>query len=364
MQHEIAVSVIVPVYNTEEFLDECLTSLRRQSLNNFEVLCIDDGSTDNSLEILKKFSHLDGRFKVIEQENQGLGKSRNNALEIARGKFIFFLDSDDWISSNTLELLTNKCEKNNLDMLSFSGKNFDSSTRVEMDNPYWSFNFLPPSFPNDCFNYRDCRDFITSLPVSSCLTMYRKAFLEENDIKFPEGLCFEDNLFFLRAIFSAERCGIEKTKLYHRRIRQGAITQNWNKHFLDYIIICDKVLDWVKKNCQEDIFNKYKSSYINGCISKFNLFQIEDKLHYVSQFTAFLNRHGVLFKIQKITPELKAKRTKTKKISFLGIPLLKEIKTEVKTRLYLLGFPLYSSTVCKELKRKRILFIKWEERIN
>lgn len=305
LHYEILVTVIVPVYNTQDYLEQCLNSISCQSLSNIEVICINDGSTDHSQEILNRISQTDNRFIVIEQKNKGQGCSRNRALSIAKGKYILFVDSDDWISGDTLELLTKKCEAYRLDMLSFSGNNFYSNPDKEVDNPYWSFSFLPPSFPFNTFNHRDCRSFITSMPVSSCLTMYRNAFLKENKIRFPEGLFFEDNVFFVKSILSAKRCGIEKTKLYHRRIHSSSVTQNWNSHFSDYIRISELVIEWVKVSCSKEMFDKYQNSYVTGCINRFNSFDITDKTRYLSQLEAFLRRQNICYKVDKQKAEIK-----------------------------------------------------------
>ena len=92
----IKFSIIIPVYNVEKFLRECLNSITSQTLKNFEVICIDDGSTDNSLTILQEYANKDSRFKVISQENQGQGIARNKAIDIASGEYLFFVDPDDY----------------------------------------------------------------------------------------------------------------------------------------------------------------------------------------------------------------------------------------------------------------------------
>ena len=96
----IKFSIIIPVYNVEKFLRESLDSIVAQTFKDFEVICVNDGSTDNSLEILKEYANNDSRIKVISQENQGQGVARNNAIDIAQGKYLLFVDPDDFIESN------------------------------------------------------------------------------------------------------------------------------------------------------------------------------------------------------------------------------------------------------------------------
>ena len=114
------ITVIIPVYNVEDYLHVCINSVLRQSYQDFEIICIDDASTDSSLEILEYFVRKDSRVRILKNDsNKGPGYSRNKALDNANGKYIFFLDSDDWITKETLEFLFNQCEKDDLDVIMF-----------------------------------------------------------------------------------------------------------------------------------------------------------------------------------------------------------------------------------------------------
>ena len=113
------VSIIIPVFNSEDLLKDCLNSVKNQTLVDIEIICIDDGSTDNSFKILEGFSKDDNRFKVIHQKNAGAGFSRNVALEKVSGEYILFLDSDDWIENDTCEKLYNQAIKLDSDLVLF-----------------------------------------------------------------------------------------------------------------------------------------------------------------------------------------------------------------------------------------------------
>ena len=106
----IKVSIVIPVYNVEKYLEECIESAIKQSLNDIEIICINDGSTDSSLEILKKYEKKYSNIIVISQENKGLSASRNVGIRKAKGKYIYFLDSDDFIDTNSMELCYKECE--------------------------------------------------------------------------------------------------------------------------------------------------------------------------------------------------------------------------------------------------------------
>lgn len=110
------VSIIIPVYNTEKYLSRCLNSLVKQTLHDIEIICINDGSEDNSLSILENYASSDERIVLIDQKNQGQSVARNRGIEIARGKYIGFVDSDDWVDDNYFEKLYCAAENNNCDI--------------------------------------------------------------------------------------------------------------------------------------------------------------------------------------------------------------------------------------------------------
>ena len=123
------VSVIIPVYNVEKYLRECLDSVINQTLKDIEIICVDDGSSDGSLKILEEYAQKDNRIKVLKQEHGGVSCARNLALGGAAGEYMLCLDSDDYLELNTLESLYNRALNFDLDMLSFSGQYFDNSTK-------------------------------------------------------------------------------------------------------------------------------------------------------------------------------------------------------------------------------------------
>ena len=124
------VSVIIPVYNVEKYLEECLDSVCNQTLANIEIICVNDGSTDGSVDILNAYAEKDDRIKIISQSNQGLGASRNNGLKASSGKYILFLDSDDYIDLTSLEKLVDNIVSNDSDMVLFKFQNFDDNKNL------------------------------------------------------------------------------------------------------------------------------------------------------------------------------------------------------------------------------------------
>ena len=125
-----AVSVIIPVYNAAEFLKDGLNSLLKQTLREIEIICVDDGSTDGSLVILKEFEKADARIRVIHQENQGAGAARNNGMDVARGKYLAFLDADDFFEKNMLKAAYDRAEETEAEVCVFNADLYDHTEKV------------------------------------------------------------------------------------------------------------------------------------------------------------------------------------------------------------------------------------------
>ena len=284
------ITVIICVYNVEPYLRQCLDSVINQTLKDIEIICVNDESPDNSLAILQEYAAKDDRIVIIDQKNCGLSESRNHAMKIAHGRYLLFLDSDDYIDLTTMEKLYNYAVDNYLDLLSFSGYNFINGINELQDNEYWNYNFLPEGFDCNCFNHKDCIDFICKMPVSSCLTMYRREFIQNNNFEFPKGLCYEDNVFYTKALLKASRCGILKEKLYYRRIHDQAITQNWDKHYRDYLQIIDILLSYIKDN-NPNLYFQYKDSYLTRAQNIFKDFNEENKNKYLKPLRKLLLKH-------------------------------------------------------------------------
>ena len=292
---EPKVSVIIPVYNVEAYLRECLDSVINQTLKEIEIICVNDGSTDNSLDIIKEYAEKDNRIVIINQENQGLSCSRNNALKIAKGKYIGFLDSDDYISNDALDKIYRSMEYSNLDMLSYSGINFDDNTKEKQINNYWEFSYLPNNFNFHKFSFNECKNFAHRMAVSSCLTAYRFLFLKQNNIEFPAHLFFEDNFFFTKALLNAQYCGIVKDKLYFRRIHKNQITQNWENKFSDYLKIVDLTLTYLKsEKIEPSVIQNYTQTYFNTIYNNYNQFSDNGKEKYKKEIDALIKKHQLI----------------------------------------------------------------------
>ena len=196
------ISVIVPVYNVEEYLEKCLDSVTNQTLKDIEIICINDGSTDNSLEILKTYAGQDNRIVIINKQNEGVAAARNDGLDIAQGDYIMFLDSDDYLTPEACETAYNKITEKNADIGVFS--HFENENGICLESPK---NKNVRQFAQD----ETLTDY-SCFQIMSCDKIYKKSFLNDNNLRFPKGIKnAEDSVFCWCCLFNRPKyCFIEK----------------------------------------------------------------------------------------------------------------------------------------------------------
>ena len=228
--NDIAVSVVVPIYNVESWLAECLDSLEKQTLKNIEVILVNDGSTDNSKTIAEQYASRNDNFTLISRKNGGLSAARNTGLDMATGEYIYFLDSDDYILEGTLERLYSISQKKNLDVLKFVAYMFMEPSRElnwtsgggykykgQYPEIYKGIDALQMFIDNGDASYPSC-----------CLIFSKREIIERNNLRFREGIVNEDNLFHWQLMSLSERVAILNEPLYCRRLRAGSITQTYD----------------------------------------------------------------------------------------------------------------------------------------
>ena len=231
---EPRVSVIIPAYNVEEYIGECLDSALNSTLKELEIICIDDGSTDSTPEILKEYAERDNRIVVLTKKNGGAASSRNFALPHARGKYIHFLDSDDKIHPRAYEYLYCEAENNSLDILYFDYTAFYHNDEIKQSYKFTKPTAVKQGVYDEVMTGRDM--YISAVNnktfcSSTCFQLIRKDFLTENNISFVEGIVYEDNIFNIQTLLSARRAAYRNIILYLRRIREGSVvTSTVTKH--------------------------------------------------------------------------------------------------------------------------------------
>lgn len=260
----IDVSVIIPIYNVEKYLDTCLKSVINQTLKNIEIICIEDASVDNSLAILENYQKKDKRIKtIIHKENKGQSYCRNEGLKLARGKYTYFLDSDDWIDRIALKQLFEIANERKTDILIFKSIQFHDKERYFFTQDYYEMKFLndycDKIFKADSMDSKN----IFKMDVTAYTKLYNTTFLKNINAKFPENLIHEDNPFFYYTFIKAEKVSFINKYYYTRRHRSDSIMYTTNYTSIDIINICDIILEtFIKENWYE----KYNKALLNFCI--------------------------------------------------------------------------------------------------
>lgn len=236
------VSVIVPVYNTEKYLRRCLDSLVNQTLNELEIIVIEDNSPDNSNVILKEYEDkYKDKIRVFHNKtNKGIGYNRNKGIKEASGEYLGFVDSDDFVDETMYEKLYNKAEKDKLDLVVCNFKRVVSikDDYKELDNEDNIKNFKSTSLKNN-------PSLLLDINLGPCNKLYKKDLL--NDNLFPENLKYEDAIVVAKAILNAKRIGNLTDELYYYVIRQKSETTSMDKRVFDVLEINKMIVDNARK---------------------------------------------------------------------------------------------------------------------
>ena len=264
------VSVIIPVYNVEKYLRQCLDSVTNQTLKDIEIICVDDGSTDNSLNILKEYKEKDNRIIILQQQNQYAGIARNNGLKIATGKYLSFLDSDDFFELDMLEEMYGKAEKDQSDIVICGWKNYDNKTNkviaihtidlsIEVKSP-----FSPESIKKDLFTF--CKP-------NPWTKLFKTSWFKENDLYFENFISCNDLTCIYTALICANKISIiNKPYVYYRANQDNNLTAKRNNHFDCFIgsvnRLKEKMLKLNKYNIYEETFIKRISGCMNWELSR------------------------------------------------------------------------------------------------
>lgn len=216
------VSIVVPVYNEERHLKSCLDSLLNQSYENLEIICVNDGSTDNSLNILNEYSNKDSRIKIYTQSNSGASESRNNGLSKSNGKYILFVDGDDWIEKDAIKLLYENAENNDSELVLYNAiEEYPDKQRKRI----YPLNNKDIDWNNFSFDYNFNKKLVLNTYLVIWTHFFRKSFLDKYNLQFKHKL-FEDNLFHIQVMIYAKRISYQPKILYHYRKENQYSLQN------------------------------------------------------------------------------------------------------------------------------------------
>lgn len=254
------VSVVVPVYNVERFLRECLDSVLAQTFTDYEVICVNDGSTDSSPEILEEYVEKDSRIRVINQENGGLSAARNTGMDNACGEYIAFLDSDDYLDPEMLEKTVAKADAVEADIVIFDyWLYFDSTGEMGTYRDQGIYSRLN----GKVFTLEDQPEMAQFIGVWDRL--FRRSFLEEHGSRYPEGRIYEDVTFCVETELVAKRIALLSDHLYYyRRDVAGSITGNEagnRKHKEDFLFVQRYAQNCFKEAGSSDVVWRHYAQY-------------------------------------------------------------------------------------------------------
>lgn len=256
----VKISVIVPVYNCEDYLDESIKSILNQSFKDIEVICVDDGSTDDSLNILKELSKQDTRLKVYTQENQGASVARNNALEKASGDYIYFFDADDYAVEDCLEKVYSNAVNNDSDMVIFYFDHYIKNAFSRHCNIDLDKKFPEVDYNNFTFSYKDYKQYAFKGASAPWFKLYKKDFLDKHEnIKFPVNLNLEDVPFHIMTVLKASKISFIPEFLYHYRVdNPNSLSNTRLKSYKDIFCIIKIVEDFLKS---EGLYDELKKEF-------------------------------------------------------------------------------------------------------
>ena len=233
------VSIIVPVYNVEKYIDKCLSSLVNQTLNDIEIIIVNDGSIDNSEQIILKYKEkYPSKIVYLKKENGGLSDARNFGMPYAKGDYIAFLDSDDYVELDTYEKLYNRAIQTDADM-------------VECDF-YWEYS--DKKIHDTSANYKDESDMYANARVVAWNKLYKKDLIINSGIKFPKGLRYEDLEFFYKILPQLKKIELINEPLIHYVQRDDSITYLQNEKTADIFAILDNIINYYK---WINLYNEY-----------------------------------------------------------------------------------------------------------
>ena len=218
INYEPKVSIIIPVYNAEAYLRECLDSVVNQTLKEIEVICIDDGSTDSSLSILKEYAQKDSRVSVLQQRNLHAGVARNAGIAVARGEYVHFLDSDDWVDVNTYKELVTLMDGLCVEVLKFRSFSFDNQMKKIVSAYYTDMKALRENDFEKSYSFKRDYDILIRSSDVPWSGIYSRQFLLKNNVVFDNLICVNDTSFFYRCLVSAQNIHITKKRFVYHRI--------------------------------------------------------------------------------------------------------------------------------------------------
>ena len=268
------VSVIIPVYNVEKYIDKCMESVLNQTYSNLEIILVDDGSPDNSGKMCDEYAVKDNRVKVIHKENGGLSSARNAGLDIATGEYVAFIDSDDFVETTMIEKVVSKIEETNADVCMFSHFTYNGETSVAHARP----------LDKDEYETEEIRDLIIPMFIGQkdavghhllgfvCCQLFRRSSIGEQRFKSEREYYAEDIVFDLEFYIRAKKMCVVNEPLYYYRYVESSLSNRYRKNLFDKFALLLEfkqsfVLDNDIKDCEKRILRSAFRSAIGGALN-------------------------------------------------------------------------------------------------
>ena len=263
------VSIIIPFNNVEKYIEQCLDSVLCQTLQDIEVILVNDASTDSTRDIVQRYVQKDSRIRLIDLEKRsGQGFARNRAIESAQGDYIGFVDSDDFVDNSLFEKLYNNAVSNDTDITMCQVKQYDDTTSKYVDSDYYSLTVLE-EFENRVFSAEDTKEKILNINVALWNKIYKREYLLNTGEKFPEGYIYEDLPFFFGSYLPAKRLSVVWEYLYFYRInRKNSTMSQFNNKVLDRVPMVSLTYEKMKK-----------APFLKGMEQKIQGWIIDDLFH-------------------------------------------------------------------------------------
>ena len=293
------ISIIVPVYKVEQYIDKCVNSLIHQTYENLEIILIDDGSPDNCPQICDEYAIIDERIKVIHKKNGGLSDARNVGLNNSTGEYALFVDSDDYIELDTVEKFVNIIGSKKPDIIVGNANRLINGERIPMNHKY--INNTSMISGKDYLKYELKNG---TMHMVAWLNMYRVEFLNKNNFRFKVGLLHEDEHFTPRVFLNAEKVIATDIVFYNYLIREGSITtvENKVKNALHIIQICNELEEiysqiddlYLKRLLNDNLLTKYLNAFQIGGLYRQEYADIIDKQFLNNKALSMKNKLKVL----------------------------------------------------------------------
>lgn len=285
-------SVIMPVYNVAKYLPMCLDSIICQTLDDIEIICVNDGSTDESLSVLQEYKEKDSRIIIIDKKNEGSGVARNTALAIAQGEYVYFVDGDDWLDNDSvLKMLYEKAMADELDILIFGGLScYEKEGQIFKSKGGYSLKGLDRKYINRVFSSNDIEKDVFKFPSTAWTKLYRRKFLIDNDIKFQLIKVGQDQLPFFHSMILAERIEvIEEFPYCYRKNRVGSAMTVKKKKNHSPIYVTKAIEELLIKLDLVEVYGVMAlSKYFGKATSWLGKFQDDLKPEYYAEYMELL----------------------------------------------------------------------------